>query len=150
MRSKGVRRDTRKKFKKNYDEKGYVKTTTVLQQYKRGDYVDIVVDSAIHKGMPHSTFHGTTGQVYVVFKGSVGVILTKVIGNRKMIRRVVVRIEHVRPSNCRAQVIARDEAKAAGRPVEKMLPEGPRKAFTVSLENNTPVEVKPLPHHEVF
>ena len=49
----GYRNRTRRLFKKAFGTKGRCHTTTYLTNYKRGDYVDIKVDSSIHKGMPH-------------------------------------------------------------------------------------------------
>ncbi|OAG31651.1 large subunit ribosomal protein L21e [Nematocida displodere] len=150
MRSKGYRRDTRNKFKKEYNAKGVPNTTTLLHQYQRGDYVDINIDSAIHKGMPHSHYVGKTGRIYAVFKTSVGIAMTKQIGNRIVVKKVVARIEHVRPSNCQKQVVARDQYRAEhGVAPPRMLPEGPRKAFAVSLEENVPVVLKSSLHYAI-
>ncbi len=44
---------------------------------QRGDYVDIKVDSSIHKGMPFKHYHGRTGVVFNVNKRAVGVIINK-------------------------------------------------------------------------
>ncbi|KAI5188827.1 large subunit ribosomal protein L21e [Nematocida minor] len=148
MRSKGYRSNTRSTFKKEYNQQRIPQTTTILNQYKRGDYVDINVDSAIHKGMPHKTFIGKTGRVYAVFKTSVGIALTKRIGNRMHVKQVITRIEHVRPSNCQKEKIARDNYREEhGVAPPKPLPEGPRQAFTLSLEENTPVVLKPNTHY---
>jgi large subunit ribosomal protein L21e len=151
MRSKGVRSNTRQKFKKDYRDHGCVKTGRILEQYKRGDYVDILADSSIHKGMPHRHYHGKTGRVYAVFKNSVGVAIQKTVGNKRVVKQVIIRIEHVRQSNCQKDARARDRARAeTGEAPAKCLPKGPRQAFTVSLEMNTPLEVKPSIHRAIF
>jgi large subunit ribosomal protein L21e len=48
-----------------------------LKEYRLGDYVDIIVDGAIHKGMPHHLYHGRTGKVFNVNPRSVGVVIEK-------------------------------------------------------------------------
>ncbi|EIJ88736.1 uncharacterized protein NEPG_00517 [Nematocida parisii ERTm1] len=147
MRSRGFRSKTRSTFKKDYDQSKRPQTTTILNQYKRGDYVDISIDSGVHKGMPHRTFIGKTGRVYAVFKTSVGIAMTKKSGNSLIIKKVIARIEHVRPSQCQKEKIARDEYRAKhGVAPPKPLPEGARPAFTISLESNTPVMLKSNSH----
>ena len=41
--------------------KGMPGLSRYLTIFRRGDYVDIVVDSSIQKGMPYSFYHGRTG-----------------------------------------------------------------------------------------
>lgn len=150
MRSKGYRSRTRNKFRKGYKEQGIPNTTTLLNQYKRGDYVDIKVDSAIHKGMPHSKYVGKTGRIYAVFDNSVGIAMTRVIGNRMVVKQVIARIEHVRPSNCQKEVRERDAYRALhGVAPPKPMPKGPRESFIVSLDDNVPVEAKPSVHYAI-
>jgi len=151
MRSKGYRRDTRGKFKKDFKQAKIPLTSTILNQYKRGDYVDIAVDSSIHKGMPHSKYVGHTGRVYTVFKNSVGVALTRVFEGKKLVKQVIVRIEHVRPSNCQKEVIERNKYREEhGVAPPKRMPGGPREAFTVSLKNNTPEDLKQTINYSIF
>ncbi|KAI5190513.1 large subunit ribosomal protein L21e [Nematocida sp. AWRm77] len=150
MRSKGYRKATRGKFKKDYKQSKIPQTSTLLHQYKRGDYVDINVDSAVHKGMPHSTYVGSTGRVYAVFKNSVGIALTKQRGGRILVKKVIARIEHVRPSNCQQDKLARDRFREEhGVAPPSHGPKGPREAFTVSLESNTPVILKPTVNYSI-
>lgn len=142
--SKGYRCHTRSKFKKNFKDKTIPNTTTLLHQYKRGDYVDICVDPSIHKGMPHHKFVGKTGRIYAVFNTSVGIVMTIRVGNRIAVKKVLARIEHVRPSNCQKDKLARDAYRAEhGVAPPKQMPEGPRQAFTISLQDNTPVDLRP-------
>ncbi|KAH9386386.1 large subunit ribosomal protein L21e [Nematocida major] len=148
MRSKGYRSNTRSVFKKDYKQSKRPQTTTLLNQYQRGDYVDISVDSGVHKGMPHKTFVGRTGRVYAVFKTSVGIALTKKRGNSIVVKKVIARIEHVRPSQCQKEKLARDEYREKhGVAPPKPMPEGLRPAFTISLEENTPVVLKSNTHY---
>ena len=66
--------------------------------------------------------HRKTGVVYNVTKSSVGVICYKTVGNRKMEKRINVRVEHIKHSNCRLDFLKRvkenarlkSEAKAKG------------------------------------
>eukprot|EP01106_Pelomyxa_sp_JSP_P015045 TRINITY_DN500_c0_g1_i2.p2 TRINITY_DN500_c0_g1~~TRINITY_DN500_c0_g1_i2.p2 ORF type:complete len:112 (-),score=31.14 TRINITY_DN500_c0_g1_i2:91-426(-) len=57
--------------------------------------------------MPHKQYHGKTGRIWDVAPHSVGVELTKRVGPRVMLKRIHVRIEHVRPSNCRKEFLER-------------------------------------------
>ncbi|KAI5171784.1 large subunit ribosomal protein L21e [Nematocida sp. LUAm3] len=151
MRSKGYRSGSRIQFRKDFREHGTPQTTTLLHQYQRGDYVDIRVDSAIHKGMPHRKYVGRTGRVYAVFDNSVGIAMNRQIGNKIVVKQVIARIEHVRPSNCQLQVKQRDEYREKhGVAPPKPMPEGPRSAFTVSLTENVPVIVKPTLHYSLL
>jgi len=49
----GYRSGTRNKFAKAFRKHGAVHISKTLQAFHIGDLVDIVVDGAIHKGMPH-------------------------------------------------------------------------------------------------
>eukprot|EP00450_Noctiluca_scintillans_P038177 CAMPEP_0194479688 /NCGR_PEP_ID=MMETSP0253-20130528/2731_1 /TAXON_ID=2966 /ORGANISM="Noctiluca scintillans" /LENGTH=57 /DNA_ID=CAMNT_0039318955 /DNA_START=25 /DNA_END=194 /DNA_ORIENTATION=+ len=48
----GYRHGTRNKFSKAYKTKGLPGTSRYLVKFRRGDYVDIVVDPSVQKGMP--------------------------------------------------------------------------------------------------
>lgn len=143
--SHGFRRQTRKKFRQPYKKKGMPNPSVFLKKYKKGDYVDVVVNPAVHKGMPHKYYHGMTGKVLGVNKRSLLLIMYRKTGNQKIERRILVRIEHCRPSRCREDFLKRvemnqqiiKEAKEKGiKPVLiKRLPEGPRPAFTIPLKN---------------
>merc|ERR1711904_433795 len=87
--------------------KGAIRMTNYLRTFKVGDYVDVLVDSAIHKGMPHFFYHGRTGKVFNLNKRSVGVVVNKQVRNRIVPKKMHVRVEHVRPSRCREAFIAR-------------------------------------------
>merc|ERR1712173_208199 len=64
----------------------------------------------IHKGMPHKFYHGRTGVVFNVTKSSVGVVVNKLINGRILKKRVNIRVEHVHPSKCRVDFLARVKA----------------------------------------
>merc|ERR1712119_183832 len=103
----GVRSRTRDLFARPFRKKGYIALTTYLRTFKVGDYVDIKVDGAIHKGMPHKFYHGRTGVVFNVTKSSVGVVVNKIVNGRIMAKRVNIRVEHIHPSKCRVDFLAR-------------------------------------------
>lgn len=73
----GLRSRTRDLFSRPFRHKGYIHLTTYLRNYKIGDYVDIKVNGAVHKGMPHKFYHGRTGIVWNVTKRAVGVVINK-------------------------------------------------------------------------
>lgn len=56
-----------------------------IHSYRLGDYVDIIVDSAQHKGMPFHWYHGRTGRVFNVNPRSIGVEIRKTVGNRYIV-----------------------------------------------------------------
>lgn len=73
----GLRSRTRDLFARPFRKKGYIPLTVYLRTYKIGDYVDIKVNGAIHKGMPHKFYHGRTGKVWNVTKRAIGVEVNK-------------------------------------------------------------------------
>mmetsp|Transcript_14567 Transcript_14567/g.21488 ORF Transcript_14567/g.21488 Transcript_14567/m.21488 type:complete len:170 (+) Transcript_14567:75-584(+) len=117
--TKGYRACTRHMFKKDYKTNGVIPLGRYLQVYKVGDYVDIKVDSAVQKGMPHKFYHGRTGIVFNVTNSSVGVVVNKLVNGRIEKKRVNIRVEHVKPSKCRVDFLARvasnERTKAASR-----------------------------------
>ena len=80
----GYRAHTRTLFKKAFKTNGRCPTTTYLRTFKRGDYVDIKVDSSIHKGMPFKYYHGRTGVVFNVTKRAIGVRVNKEVRSQKI------------------------------------------------------------------
>ncbi|KAJ8448116.1 hypothetical protein Cgig2_031840 [Carnegiea gigantea] len=124
----GLRSRTRDLFARPFRRKGTIPTSTYLRTFHVGDYVDIKVNGAIHKGMPHKFYHGRTGRVWNVTKRAIGVEVNKQVfffysdqsslmvssaclstrlpsqivqvGNRIIAKRIHVRIEHVQSSRC--------------------------------------------------
>lgn len=151
--SYGTRARTRHLFARNFREKGMTHLSTYMVTYKQGDIVDIKANGAIHKGMPHKYYHGKTGIVYNVTKSSVGVIVHKVVGSRYVEKRVNLRVEHVKHSNCRLDFLNRvkrnaalkREAFAKGETLNlKRQPQGPRPSHYVSTRNNPLVHITPV------
>jgi large subunit ribosomal protein L21e len=60
-KSHGYRSRTRGLMTKRIREKGLGSLNKVLVDYEAGQRVDIVIDSAFHKGMPHKRYQGKTG-----------------------------------------------------------------------------------------
>lgn len=73
----GLRSRTRDLFARAFRKKGYIPLSTYLKTYKIGDYVDVKVNGAVHKGMPHKFYHGRTGRVWNVTKRAIGVEINK-------------------------------------------------------------------------
>ncbi|RYP53216.1 hypothetical protein DL768_001720 [Monosporascus sp. mg162] len=149
----GLRAGTRYAFSRNFREKGMIRLSTYLQQFKVGDIVDIKANGAVQKGMPHKVYHGKTGVVYNVTKSAVGVIIYKKVKHRYIEKRVNIRIEHVSLSRSREDFIKRvkknaelkKQAKAEGTTVQvKRQALQPRDARTVSMKDNHPETVVPV------
>merc|ERR1711933_151062 len=146
----GYRKGTRNKYAKKYRCKGEPGVSRYLVNFKRGDFVDIVVDGSIHKGMPYSFYHGKTGIVFNVNRNALGVEMTKIVGNRQLRKRIHVRIEHVRKSRCNEAFLKRvkendqkkKDAKLMGKTIVcKRVPEGP-KPMKIVKANEEDVESK--------
>merc|ERR1719480_214706 len=60
--------------------------------------------------MPHKNYYGKTGVVWNITRRAVGVIINKQVGGRIKRKKIHVRLEHVRPSNCMADLKARVRA----------------------------------------
>eukprot|EP00344_Euplotes_crassus_P008139 CAMPEP_0197001122 /NCGR_PEP_ID=MMETSP1380-20130617/5894_1 /TAXON_ID=5936 /ORGANISM="Euplotes crassus, Strain CT5" /LENGTH=160 /DNA_ID=CAMNT_0042418665 /DNA_START=36 /DNA_END=518 /DNA_ORIENTATION=- len=152
--AKGYRSGTRYLFQKRFGTHGVIPLSRYYKVYKVGDIVDIKVDGAIHKGMPHKYYQGRTGRVYNVTQRAVGVVVNKRVGNRILPKRINVRIEHVQHSKCRDDFLRRmkrnevlkKKAKAKGvRILLKRVPPGPRKGHFVSTKDNAAETVTPVP-----
>ncbi|CRK19040.1 hypothetical protein BN1708_012493 [Verticillium longisporum] len=140
-------------FSRNFRQKGMIKLSTYLRQYRVGDIVDIKANGAVQKGMPHKVYHGKTGVVYNVSKSAVGIIIYKKVKHRYIEKRINIRVEHISPSRSRDDFLRRvkenarlrKEAQAEGKTVLlKRLPVAPRDAHTISLKENVPETVTPL------
>ncbi|TPX46525.1 hypothetical protein SeMB42_g03651 [Synchytrium endobioticum] len=151
----GYRARTRHLFARQFGEKGRTPISTYLKNYKVGDIVDIKANGSIHQGMPHKYYHGKTGVIYNVTKSSVGIICYKTVGNRKIEKRLNIRVEHLKHSSCRLDFLTRvkenarlkAEAKAKGETINlKRLPKPPREAHVVSVKDNAPTTMAPIPY----
>ena len=151
----GLRSRTKHKFRKAFRRHGAVRISNYLKEYKKGDYVDIIVDGAIHKGMPHKFYHGRTGKVFNVNPKSVGVVIEKQVKQRKLEKKIHVRVEHIRHSNSRLAFLERikendlkkAEAKKAGVVIStKRQPKGPREEKKVKISMDNIKAANFLPH----
>ncbi|KAK4102759.1 hypothetical protein N658DRAFT_514903 [Parathielavia hyrcaniae] len=149
----GLRAGTRYAFSRNFREKGMIRLSTYLKQYKVGDIVDIKVNGAVQKGMAHKVYHGKTGVIYNVTKSAVGIIIYKKVKHRYIEKRLNVRIEHIQPSRSRDDFLRRvkenaelkKKVKVEGKPVQlKRQPLQPREARTISIVDNKPETVAPV------
>ena len=92
---RGFRHRTRKVLRKHVRERGAVPPLSlVLHEYRPGDKVHIVINPAIHSGMPHRRYHGKTGTV-VGRRGKAYIVHLRVGGK---VKELIVRPEHLRPA----------------------------------------------------
>ena len=131
----GYRARTRDMFARPFRKRGVIPISTYFTEYNQGDFVDVVGNGAIHKGMPHKYYHGKTGIVWNVTKRAIGVEMKKQVGHRYMTKRIHVRVEHVKQSRCRVDFLARvkrnealkAESRKTGKKVQmKRLPAQPK------------------------
>ena len=108
--------------------------------------------------MPHHFYHGRTGRVFNVNPRSLGVSMEKQVRNRKIEKRIHVRIEHVRKSNCRRNFIKRvqendkvkTEANKNGKRVStKRTPTMPQEEKLVQYSPEDVVIVNAVPYLEI-
>ena len=154
----GVRARTRDLFAKPYKKHGATPFSRYFVTYKVGDYVDVIADGSIHKGMPHKFYHGKTGKVFNVTAHAVGVIVNKHVNGRIIPKRIHVRIEHVRKSRSRLAFVervqandkAKIEAKKRGEKiVTKRLPVQPREQHVVDPKGGIEY-LNPLKFRELY
>lgn len=98
VRSGGKRSNTRYIHKKPFRKHGNESVSTYLQNFKIGEYVDIIINSSIQKGLPFKFYQGKTGKIFKISANSVGVEVEKCVGNRKILKKINVRVEHIRKS----------------------------------------------------
>jgi len=91
-RSKGIRSKSRKTLRKKPRNRGIHSITRALQQFEEGESVSIVIDSAVHQGMPHVRFQGHTGKI----EGKQGNSYLVGINDGKKHKTLIVRSEHLR------------------------------------------------------
>ncbi|XP_076468095.1 large ribosomal subunit protein eL21-like isoform X2 [Babylonia areolata] len=153
---KGYRRGTRYMFSRQFRKKGVTHLSTYMKVYKRGDIVDIKGDGAIQKGMPFKFYHGKTGRIFNVTKHAVGVVVNKRVGNRIIPKKINVRVEHIKHSNCRLDFLNRvklneekkrqAKEKACRCSAKERSPKQPREGHFVSTKYNKPQWIQPIPY----
>jgi large subunit ribosomal protein L21e len=115
----GYRAKTRDLFKRPFRKHGPAPLSTYMTIYKIGDFVDVVGNGAIHKGMPHKFYHGRTGRVFNVNPSSIGVVISKQVRNRIINKRIHVRVEHLKRSKCQLHFKERVKALEAEKRANK-------------------------------
>jgi large subunit ribosomal protein L21e len=157
--AKGYRAKTRDLFSKGFRRHGPISLSRIMTTYRKGDFVDIVADGSIHKGMPFKYYHGRTGRVFDVTQHAIGVIVNKKVRGKIIPKRIHVRIEHVRQSQCyeafKARVKQNDalkrEAKKKGEKVNtKRQIVQPRESHTVDTSKTTTEYMNPLKFRYLF
>ena len=146
QRSTGYRSGTRDLFSKKFRTKAYnPNLTTFMRTYRVGDMVDIIANPAQQKGMPHKFYHGRTGKVWNINKRAIGVEVNKIHRQRQIVKRIHVRVEHVRPSRSQLGHLERikknealkAEAKKSGKPCPaealRRQPKSARPGFTLDM-----------------
>ena len=91
-RSKGIRSKSRHILRKKPRDRGTLSITRALQKFDDGDSVNIVIDPAVHKGMPHIRFHGLTGKI----EGKQGNSYIVGINDGKKHKSLIIKPEHLR------------------------------------------------------
>jgi large subunit ribosomal protein L21e len=79
-------------LRKKPRERGIHSITRALQQFEEGDFVSIVIDPSVHRGMPHIRFQGHTGKV----EGKQGGSYLVGINDGKKHKTLIIRSEHLR------------------------------------------------------
>ena len=93
-KSKGYRSGARRVLTKSPREHGKLRLSKLLHEYPPGSQVVVMIDSAVHKGMPHRRFHGHVGTV--VEKRGRSYVVT--VSQGDSIKEIIVRPEHLEPS----------------------------------------------------
>lgn len=109
-RSQGFRCKTRDTHARKFRCHGAPATTMNQRVFKRGDFVCVAIDGSTVKGMPHRYYHSRTGRVFNVNPRAIGVEFKKIVGNRQMLKRLHIRPEHLKTSNCQNDFKARMNA----------------------------------------
>ena len=79
-------------LRKKPRQRGIHSITRALQHFEKGDFVNILIDSSVHKGMPHIRFHGRTGKI----EGKQGESYIVGINDGKKHKTLIIRSDHLR------------------------------------------------------
>jgi len=90
-RSHGIRCNTRHKMRINPRTRGKVSVTKTMAAFNTGEKVAIIIEPRIHKGMPHASFQGMTGEIM----GKQGNSYITRINDGGKEKNLVVRPEHL-------------------------------------------------------
>ncbi|TXT56508.1 MAG: 50S ribosomal protein L21e [Candidatus Thorarchaeota archaeon] len=93
-KSHGYRARTRSLMSKKVRTRGIQPLSNVLIDYEEKQRVNIVIDPAFHKGMPHRRYQGKTG----VITGKRGRAYIVEVSLGKATKTLIIRPEHLRPN----------------------------------------------------
>jgi large subunit ribosomal protein L21e len=93
-RSKGYRSRTRSLFRKHPRERGKIGLSRILRIYQPGEKVTVLIDSAVHKGMPHRRYQGRVGIIHA--KRGKSYVVHIEMGS--LTKQIIARPEHLTPS----------------------------------------------------
>jgi large subunit ribosomal protein L21e len=92
-RSNGPRARSRSLLRKKLKQRGLRPLGYLLIEYKTGDQVTIIIDPAMHSGMPFKRFQGSRGEI-IEKRGRAYVVKVMEGGKAKS---VIARPEHIQP-----------------------------------------------------
>jgi len=92
-KSKGYRSGARRLLTKPSRERGKLRLSKLLHEYVPGSQVVIMIDSSVHKGMPHRRYHGRVGTI-VDRRGRSYVVN---VSQGDAMKEIIVRPEHLEP-----------------------------------------------------
>jgi large subunit ribosomal protein L21e len=90
--SRGLRRKTRNILSKTPRSRGMTPITHEFREFEVGEKVSVVIDPAVHYGMPHMRFQGKTG--VVTGKQGRAFVVDLYMGDK--LKTVVARPEHLK------------------------------------------------------
>lgn len=92
-KSKGYRSSARRLLTKEPREHGKLRLSKLLYEYQPGTSVVIMIDSSVHKGMPHRRYHGKVGTV--LNKRGRSYVVS--VSQGDAMKEIIVRPEHLEP-----------------------------------------------------
>ncbi|MAF36099.1 50S ribosomal protein L21e [archaeon] len=93
----GLRRKTRRKFKKNIRTRGKISMVQYFQTFESGEKVVLKANTAVQKGMYHARFHGEVGTI----KQKQGRCFEVVIKDGGMMKKLIIHPIHLQ--KCQTQ-----------------------------------------------
>jgi len=94
VRSKGFKSKSRSRLTKKAGEKG-IAVTRLMQKFEKGERVQITIEPAVHKSMPHPVWQGKNG-VVVGKRGRAYVVEIKDRNMKKTIITLPVHLNSVK------------------------------------------------------
>lgn len=90
---RGLRADTRSLLSRKPRERGKMRLSTILREYRPGERIVIEINPSIHKGMPHRRYHGKVGDIV----GKRGRAYAVNIAEGNVTKKIIVLPEHLKP-----------------------------------------------------